>query len=454
MIEHSAVGERAVLVSLEIPTSHGSDRRDELRQLTAAAGASIVAELTGRRDAPDARFYIGSGKADELRSLVGECDADLVIVNHSLSPAQQRNLERHLQRRVVDRTGLILDIFAQRARSFEGKLQVELAQLQHMATRLVRGWTHLERQKGGIGLRGPGETQLETDRRLLDKRIAVLERRLARIGTQRDQGRRARRKAELPTVSLVGYTNAGKSTLFNRLTEAGVYQADQLFATLDPTLRRLTLPSGQTLAVADTVGFVNDLPHELIAAFRATLEETRAADLLLHVVDADAPTRERQISAVATVLAEIGAEAVPQLVVMNKIDRVDGGEPRVELDAEGRPTRVWVSAADGRGIDLLLMAITERCRTPETLRRVRLPPHDGRLRAWLFRHGQVLCDEELPAGGWKMEVRVPLLALRRLCHRDPAAAALLDGAETEQGASKSQCGPEAEVCYDRPRSLQ
>ncbi|AGA91127.1 GTP-binding protein HflX [Thioflavicoccus mobilis 8321] len=428
MLERPRSGEQAVLVNLTIGPSDGEAAAEELRQLADAAGAVCVGTLGGSRAVPDARLFIGSGKAEELKGLVAAEGADLVIFNHVLSPAQQRNLERELGRRVVDRTGLILDIFAQRARSFEGKLQVELAQLEHLATRLVRGWTHLERQKGGIGLRGPGETQLETDRRLLDKRIAVLKRRLARIGAQRDQGRRARRKAELPAVALVGYTNAGKSTLFNRLTGAGVYQADQLFATLDPTLRRLPLPSGQVVTVADTVGFVSDLPHELVAAFRATLEETRSAELLLHVIDAAAATRDRQIEDVTAVLAEIGAEAVPQLQVMNKIDLLEDAMPRVEYDAQGRPARVWLSAGDGVGLDLLMAAIAERCRGADTRRRVRLAPRDGRLRAWLYSHGQVLVDVELPAGGWEIEVRIPALALERLRHRDPAAASVLDAA--------------------------
>ncbi|MEY6431011.1 ribosome rescue GTPase HflX [Thioalkalicoccus limnaeus] len=426
MFDRPASGERAVLVQIDLEGPLAGGDREELVQLAIAAGAECVGLLGGSRATPDARFFIGAGKADELKALVAETEADLVIVNHSLTPAQQRNLERLLERRVVDRTGLILDIFAQRARSFEGKLQVELAQLRHLATRLVRGWTHLERQKGGIGLRGPGETQLETDRRLLDKRVAGLQRRLQRIAVQRDQGRRARRKAELPLVSLVGYTNAGKSTLFNRLTDAGVYQANQLFATLDPTLRRLTMPSGQPLVLADTVGFVENLPHELVAAFRATLEETRTADLLLHVIDAAAPERDRQIADVVAVLAQIGADCLPRLQVFNKIDLTQDPEPRLECDSSGRPVRVWLSAQEGAGLDLLRTAIDRLCGGDVVHRRIHLAPGQGRLRAWLFSHARVTSDDPSSDGGWDVEVTIPRLALHRLRHQDPEAAASLD----------------------------
>jgi len=322
----------------------------------------------------------------------------------------------------VDRNGLILDIFAQRARSFEGKLQVELAQLRHLSTRLVRGWTHLERQKGGIGLRGPGETQLETDRRLLGKRIAVLRGRIERIEGQRAQGRRARDKAELPTVSLVGYTNAGKSTLFNAMTQAGVYQADQLFATLDPTLRRLDLPGRAAVILADTVGFINHLPHELVAAFRSTLEETRSADLLLHVVDAASEVRDRRIADVDGVLKEIGAGEVPRLEVFNKIDLLEGHPPTLERDAEGRPRRVWLSAEAGTGLDLLTQAIAELTRGAELHRRLTLGPSDGRLRAWAFANAQVLSDQAREDGGWDLEIVLPRQELHRLLHHEPGIA--------------------------------
>lgn len=425
MFDRPRAGEKAVIVHLDLGRTSDPEERAEFRLLARAAGADIVGELGGSRATPDPRLFIGSGKADELRLLIEAGQAELVIFDHALSPAQERNLERHLQCRVLDRTGLILDIFAQRARSFEGKLQVELAQLNHLSTRLVRGWTHLERQKGGIGLRGPGETQLETDRRLLGKRIATLNQRLERIVGQRAQGRRARQKAELPTLSLVGYTNAGKSTLFNRLTQAGVFQADQLFATLDPTLRRLELPEGRTVILADTVGFVSDLPHELVAAFRSTLEETRGAELLLHVIDAAGARREGCMADVQEVLDEIGVGDTPQLEVFNKIDLLPDTEPRVERDEEGRARRVWLSAARGDGIDLLLSAIAEHFAAEWVLHRVRLGPAEGGLRAWFFNHAQVLAESHTDQGGWDLEVRVPRLDLDRLLSRDPALAARL-----------------------------
>nr|WP_246237517.1 ribosome rescue GTPase HflX [Caldichromatium japonicum] len=398
-------GERAILVDLDIGVPREADEREEFVLLACAAGAEVLGILGGTRSLPDSRYFIGAGKADELKTLVAATGAELAIFNHPLSPAQERNLERLLQCRVLDRAGLILDIFAQRARSFEGKLQVELAQLRHLSTRLVRGWTHLERQKGGIGLRGPGETQLETDRRLLAARMAVLERRLARIERQRAQGRRARVKAELPLVSLVGYTNAGKSTLFNRLTQAGVLEADQLFATLDPTVRRLELPGGRPALLADTVGFISQLPHELIAAFRATLEETRNAALLVHVIDAGAANRARQIADVERVLGELGSQQ-PRLEVFNKIDRLEDASPRLERDAEGRAVRVWISAHTGAGIELLQEALSEYVSGEQLIESFRLGVEEGRARAWLYRHARVIEERLLPEGGWELSCEI------------------------------------------------
>jgi GTP-binding protein HflX len=406
MFERPRAGERSVLVQLAIGEPLDADRIEEFRLLARAAGAEIVGTIGGSRQSPEPSLFVGRGKAEELKTLVDAEGADLVIFDHALTPAQERNLERHLGCRVVDRSGLILDIFAQRARSFEGKLQVELAQLRHLSTRLVRGWTHLERQKGGIGLRGPGETQLETDRRLLGKRISLLNERLTRIETQRAQGRRARDRAEVPTVSLVGYTNAGKSTLFNQLTEAGVFQADQLFATLDPTLRRLDLPDAPAVVLADTVGFINQLPHELVAAFRSTLQETRSADLLLHVVDAGAEQRDRRIDDVDSVLAEIGADAIPRILVFNKIDLLDDPAPRVDRDADGRVVRVWLSARSGAGLELLRGALAEVFRGDALRQRLLLQPGDGALRAWLFSNTRVLQDEPTDQGGWDMLVEL------------------------------------------------
>ncbi len=314
--------------------------------------------VRGRRHRPDPALFAGKGKVEEVARALADTGASLAIFNHELSPAQERNLERAIGCRVVDRTSLILDIFAQRARSHEGKLQVELAQLEHLATRLVRGWTHLERQKGGIGLRGPGETQLETDRRLLGKRVKVLKEKLAKVRSQRQVQRRARGRANVLAVSLVGYTNAGKSTLFNRMTRAGVYAADQLFATLDTTTRRVHSESGTSIVLSDTVGFIRRLPHTLVAAFRATLEETIHADLLLHVVDAASEDRDAQIEAVNQVLAEIGADAVPQVLVMNKIDRTPLSA-RIERDEYGRISRIWASAQTGQGVEFIRLALEE-----------------------------------------------------------------------------------------------
>lgn len=359
MLDRPAGGNRAVLVGLDLGSPGYRESVQELELLASSAGLSSVAVVGGKRERPDPATFAGSGKVTEIRDLAAQQSAGLVVFNHELSPIQERNLERALNCRVIDRASLILDIFAQRARSHEGKLQVELAQLERLATRLVRGWTHLERQKGGIGLRGPGETQLETDRRLLAKRVKVLKDKLARVGLQREVQRRARSRARVAGVSLVGYTNAGKSTLFNALTHGEAYAADQLFATLDTTTRRIFLPACGPVVLSDTVGFIRDLPHTLIAAFRATLEETASAGLLLHVVDAASPARDEQIEQVNQVLAEIGAGAVPQILVLNKLD-VSGLTPGVERDEYGKIRRVYVSARTGAGLDLLRSALEQR----------------------------------------------------------------------------------------------
>ncbi len=404
MFDRPTGGERTVLVHLQTPGD--SQDLSELQELAISAGAVPVATVTARRATPDPRYYLGSGKVEELQDIAREHRAGLVLFDQALTPTQERNLEKALNTRVVDRTGLILDIFAQRAQSFEGKLQVELAQLRHLSTRLVRGWTHLERQKGGIGLRGPGETQLETDKRLIANRIRQIQKRLEKVEQQRNQGRNARRKAFAPIVGLVGYTNAGKSTLFNVLTQSSVHAADQLFATLDPTLRRHELQGNLGLVVADTVGFIRDLPHELIAAFRSTLREASEADLLLHVIDASDPRATEKILEVNGVLNEIGAEAVPRIEVLNKIDRVEGAEPRFERDARGGIHRVWLSARSGEGLLILERAFEEFFGTRRIRRGLHVGCSDAALRAKLYRSGRVLRDEADGCGGWNMEVEM------------------------------------------------
>jgi len=416
VFDRSKRGEHALLIQPHAGRLE-EDVLEEFTDLARSAGASIAATVTARIDRPNPSTLIGSGKLDEVKAMADATGADLVLVNHALTPVQERNLERFLERRVIDRTGLILDIFAQRAHSHEGKLQVELAQLRHLATRLVRGWTHLERQRGGsIGLRGPGETQLETDRRLLQKRVEQLQKRLEKVEVQRTQMRRARVRSEMPRVALVGYTNAGKSTLFNALTGAGAYAADQLFATLDPTVRRIALPGGNAM-LADTVGFVRDLPHELVAAFRSTLSEAREADFLLHLVDAADPLREERIAQVDEVLEAVGAGELPQLLVFNKIDRIEGAEVRHDaqdgVPDEARRERVWISARDGRGVDLLQSVLGKRLGLQHVTGRVRLPPGAGRLRSRLHQL-EVIRSEQADEEGWLIDVDIPIAEAEKL----------------------------------------
>jgi GTPase len=434
VFERPRSGERAVLVRLGFGAPVDPEDLQEFKQLALSAGAVPVATVTGRRDRPDPRYFMGSGKAEELKEAAHANVADVVLVDHALSPSQERNLEKLIERRVLDRNGLILDIFAQRARSSEGKLEVELAQLKHIASRLVRGWTHLERQKGGIGLRGPGETQLESDRRIIGQRVRVLTTRLQKIRQQRETGRQMRAEIPVPSFALVGYTNAGKSTLFNALTGATAYIADQLFATLDPTVRRLMLPGGTAVVAADTVGFIRELPHELVAAFQSTLTEARAATLLLHVVDASNPRRDEQIAHVDTVLAEIGAQQIPQLLVYNKIDRLQEA-PRVDRDAHGRAGAVWISAEQGLGLQLLVGAVAERLARFARHARLRMPASAGALRSRLYA-ARVVRGESVTADG-SMELAVELPDLELLALARTAGVQIL-----EVQGSDAPCAPE------------
>jgi len=412
-------GEQAVLVHIYFTQDKDMEDLVEFESLVSSAGVEALQVVTGTRKAPHPKYFVGEGKAIEIAEAVKATGASVVLFDHALSPAQERNLEALCECRVIDRTGLILDIFAQRARTHEGKLQVELAQLRHLATRLVRGWTHLERQKGGIGLRGPGETQLETDRRLLRNRITLILSRLERVEKQREQGRRSRAKADVPTVSLVGYTNAGKSTLFNRITAADVYAADQLFATLDPTLRRIDVADVGETVLADTVGFIRHLPHDLVAAFKATLQETRQATLLLHVIDAADFRLQENIAAVDTVLEEIEANEIPTLLVMNKIDALDDLVPRIDRNDENVPIRVWLSAQTGVGVPLLFQALTERLSGEIAQHELRLPPKAGRLRSRLYQLQAIEQEWTEEDGFVGLKIRLPIVDWNRLCKQEP-----------------------------------
>jgi GTP-binding protein HflX len=414
LIDRPQGGERAVLVHIDFSADDMQEDFHEFEELARSAGADIVAVITGAKYAPESKYFVGLGKAEEIQRCVKAHSADLVLFNHKLSPAQERNMERLIECRVLDRTGLILDIFAQRARSFEGKLQVELALLKHMSTRLVRGWTHLERQRGGIGLRGPGETQLETDRRLIRSRIKLIAQRLIKVRQQRSQGRHSRHKADVQTIALVGYTNAGKSTLFNKLCGTEVFAADQLFATLDPTLRRLDIPDLGTVVLADTVGFIRHLPHDLVDAFRATLEEVCEADLLVHVVDmSDERVRENMLE-VNEVLATIGAEKIPQLIVFNKVDLCTNLEKNIEHIATEQFTRVWVSAQTGQGLNELNKAIEQTLSKNLIHHSFILMPNEGKLRAQLYEKRAVISERIDDEGHCHLEVKLALKDFKKL----------------------------------------
>jgi GTP-binding protein HflX len=418
LFERPRGGERAILVGVGI--GHPVDPHDtaEFKSLAASAGTLGVGLILASRPRPDPKYFVGSGKAEEIKACADANDADVVLVDQTLTPSQERNLEKLTNRRVLDRNGLILDIFAQRARSFEGKLQVELAQLSHLASRLVRGWTHLERQKGGIGLRGPGETQLETDRRLIGKRIRTLKSRLDKLARQRDTSRHVRREVPVPTVALVGYTNAGKSTLFNALTGSATYVADQLFATLDPTVRQVKLTGVGEVVLADTVGFVRALPHELVAAFRSTLQEAREADLLLHVVDAGDPLRDERIGQVREVLKSIGAGDIRELLVFNKVDLMEAeagsAAPRVVMGADGIASQAWVSAATGAGLDILRDALTHAVRPNQVRRTVHLDLPAAAIRSDLYRRNAVRAERQCDDGSWELIVELDVTEVAKL----------------------------------------
>lgn len=419
MFDRHSGGENAVLVHIDLPDTHNKEDKDEFVDLVVSAGLTVKTMVGGSRQSPHARYFIGTGKAEEIRQIVEDTQADVVLFNHRLSPAQERNIERLVCCRVIDRTGLILDIFAQRAQTHEGKLQVELAQLRHLSTRLVRGWTHLERQKGGIGLRGPGETQLETDRRLLGDRIKNIRKRLDKVEKQREQSRRSRKRGHIQTVALVGYTNAGKSTLFNQLTESKVYAADQLFATLDPTHRQIELTPGQRVILSDTVGFIRHLPHDLVAAFKATLQESRQADILLHVVDASDERKEDNIEQVYQVLSSIGAADVPVIEVFNKVDQLQGVVPRIEEKAESQSenellSRVWCSAKLAEGMDLVKQTIANQLDNQWLDLNLRISPQDFSIRSELYALHVIQNESVDNTGYMDVKIRIDAADWRRL----------------------------------------
>jgi len=426
LFDRHAGGENAILVHIDFSDGHNKEDKDEFVELVVSAGLEIKDIVGGGRKSPDPRYFIGTGKADEIAQLVKDKQADVVLFNHRLSPAQERNLEGLVECRVIDRTGLILDIFAQRAQTHEGKLQVELAQLSHLSTRLVRGWTHLERQKGGIGLRGPGETQLETDRRLLRDRIKSIKKRLDKVEKQREQSRRSRKRGSLPTVALVGYTNAGKSTMFNFITDAGVYAEDKLFATLDPTHRKIELVAGQSAILSDTVGFIRHLPHDLVAAFKATLQESRQADILLHIIDASDERKEDNIEQVYQVLEAIGADDIKTIEVYNKIDRIEHLQPKFEPGIDGSPDRVWCSAKTGEGLELLRTTICQQLDVQWQHLKLHLLPQDLGIRSDMYdlnvvekevveEDASIFLDIKINNADWRRLVRKTQGHIESLC---------------------------------------
>ena len=407
--------QRALIVYVDFKNCRVDGEYNEFCELVKSTGLEIVSTIKTTRLRADARLFIGVGKAEEIRVTAEKYDADVVIFNRLLTPAQERNLEMFFDIRVIDRIGLILDIFAQRALSYEGKLQVELAQLQHLATRLIRGWTHLERQKGGIGLRGPGETQLETDRRLIGRRIKAIKERIQKVRKQRYQSRQQRKKQNIPVISFVGYTNAGKSTLFNYLTDANVKVEDQLFATLDPTLRRINTDNGNDIILTDTVGFIHDLPHELIESFKATLDEVKEADLLIHIIDVDQEQRQQRIDEVNQVISMIGASHVAQIEVYNKIDMHSAQKRRIEISENNKITRIWLSSRTGEGVDLLLEAMNRYLNKHKRPHYINIPVSAGQLRAKLFDIGAVKQENIDDMGGWVMKVELEEYKLHKLC---------------------------------------